>query len=191
MISVQPLVKTSYTKKGNEYKESNLGKFAAGTSVAAATLVYGGEYSLKSAKKVYQKAKTVKIKTPKISAKQVKNGAKTAAKKVQQMSKDAIDTAKKVVNKETVKNFTGTMKSFGVKLFDTAKKGVEFIKINVKKINKENLKKASEVVLELAKKPAVKNAAGIAAGLALVLATGYLFDYAINKYNAHKADKKA
>ena len=51
-LSVQPVLKTSYTERGNEYKESNIGKCVAVAGVAGATVAYGGESVVKGAKKL-------------------------------------------------------------------------------------------------------------------------------------------
>lgn len=196
--AVQPMVKTSYTERGNEYKESNIGKYAAGAGVIGAGAVYGGEYAFKGAKKIYNKAKVIKLDIPKIQKPDFKKAAESAK-----------NLKNKIPSIETVKNFVKAIpakvvsfvKKAGQFIVDTAKKVnmknikkagksvVDFVKSNAKKVNKENLQKASEAGKKVFKQPAVKYGAGVVAGLAGVVALGFLADAIANKISAHKADK--
>ena len=64
--SIQPIKQQAYTDKGNQYTESNIGKFAAGASIAGGAVLYGSEAAFKGAKKVFNKAKTIELNIPKI-----------------------------------------------------------------------------------------------------------------------------
>jgi len=204
-LAVQPMVKTSYTERGNEYKESNIGKYAAGAGVIGAGAVYGGEYAFKGAKKIYNKAKVIKLDIPKIEKpdfKKVVDSAKNLKNKipsmesvkvfVKEMPAKMMDIAKKIV--ESAKQGCDFVKANAkkVNMGNIKKAGnsvVDFVKSNAKKINVENLKQAGASVVEFAKKPSVKYGAGVAAGLAGVVALGYLADAIANKISARKADK--
>ena len=59
--SIQPIKQQAYTDKGNQYTESNIGKFAAGASIAGGAVLYGSEAAFKGAKKVFNKAKTIEF----------------------------------------------------------------------------------------------------------------------------------
>ena len=60
-LAVQPIVQTSYTQRGNEYKESNIGKYATGAGVAGTTLYYGGKYAYNAIKEINPKTMESKI----------------------------------------------------------------------------------------------------------------------------------
>ena len=160
--SIQPIKQQAYTDKGNQYTESNIGKFAAGASIAGGAVLYGSEAAFKGAKKVFNKAKTIELNIPKIK-------------------KPDFKTIK------TPKSFKSILKN----IKKAASKTIDFVKTNAKKINKENIKKAADAVAEFAEKPAVKKSAGIAAAIAGIVAAGYAIDFIVNKINAYKADKKA
>jgi len=184
ILAVKPLTQQAYTNKGNQYTESNYGKIAADATVAGGTAFLGGKYAIKGAKKLYNKAKIIKMDIPKIDKTNFE-GIKTAAKNIKNKipSMDAVKTF--------VKNIPAYLKSGIKKSGKFIKEGVEFLKENAKKINVENIKKAGKSVAEFAKKPSVKYGAGIVAGFAAVLAAGYAVDFIVNKINAHRADKKA
>ena len=188
-LAVQPIVQTSYTQRGNEYKESNIGKYATGAGVAGTTLYYGGKYAYNAIKEINPKAKIIKMDLSKILGNALKPqikkdvtvifGEKGASivvnsKKVNKVTEFITENAEKI-NKENIKK-AGQMV-------------VDFVTTNAKKINKENIKKAGEAIIEFAKKPSVKYGAGIAAAFAGILAIGYLADKVANKISAYKADK--
>lgn len=203
-VAPKPLLKTSYTEQGNEYKESNIGKTVAGASVAGATIVYGGEMAFKGAKNIYGKAKTIKMDFSKIKKpgfKAIKENAQSFTKKLNKPS---------IIN--VIKSIPAKISNLAHKSVDFAKEGIEFIKANAKKVNianikkagksaidfvktnskkvnKENFKKAGEAIVNFAKKPSVKYGAGIVAAFAGVFALGYLADTIANKISAHRADK--
>lgn len=197
-LSIQPMVKTSYTERGNEYKESNIGKYAAGAGVAGAAVAYGGEAAFKGAKKLYGKAKVIKLDIPKLKKPDLKQ-----AKETFHNLKNKIPAAKSV--KDFIKAVPAKTISFikkaGKFIIDTAKKVnmenikkagksvVDFVKSNAKKVNKENIQKAGEAGKKVFKQPKFKYAAGIAAGLASLVAVGYLADAIANKISEKKADK--
>ena len=64
--SIQPIKQNAYTDKGNPYTESNIGGFAAGATIAGGAAIYGSAAAFKGAKKVFNKAKTIKLDIPKI-----------------------------------------------------------------------------------------------------------------------------
>ena len=172
-LSVQPALKTSYTERGNEYKESNIGKYAAGAGAIGSSAFYGAKYGIKGAKKLYGKAKTIKMDIPKIQKpdfKAIKNSTKNF----------------KVPTMLTVKNF---VKAIPAKMMAPLKASAEFIKNTAKKVNLTNIKKAGEAIVNFVKKPSVKYGAGIVAAFAGVFALGYLADTIANKISAHRADK--
>lgn len=184
ITATQPLIRPAYTDNGNRYNESNIGKFAAGTSVIGATTYYGGKYAFKGAQKVFNKAKTIKLNPPKI-AKPSMESLKATAKKF----------SEKMPNTETIKTFLKNIPVYLAegfkKIGKLVKQGFEFIAKNIKKINKTNVKKAGQAVVDFTKKPSVKYGAGVAAAFAGVLALGYAVDFVVNKINARKADKNA
>lgn len=213
MISaVEPLVKTSYTEKGNKYKESNIGKYATGAGVAGTTLYYGGKYAYNAIKEINPKAKIIKMDLSKILGNALKPqikkdvtvifGEKGASivvnsKKVNKVTEFITENAEKI-NKENIKKAGQMVVDFvttNAKKVNTenvkkaGKSFVDFITTNAKKINKENIKKAGEAIIEFAKKPSVKYGAVIAAAFAGILAIGYLADKVANKISAYKADK--
>ena len=192
-LSVQPVLKTSYTERGNEYKESNIGKYAAGAGVIGAGAVYGGEFAFKGAQKVYNKAKVIKLDIP--NFKQVKDSAKNLKDKIPSM--EAVKNFIKAIPAKVV----SFVKKVGKFIVDTAKKVnmgnikkagksvIDFVKSNAKKVNKENLQKAGEAGKKVFKQPAVKYGAGVVTGLASLVAAGYLADAIANKISASRADK--
>ena len=196
--AIQPMVKTSYTERGNEYKESNIGKYAAAATATGAAVAYGGEAAFKSAKRVYKRAKTIKLDLPKIEKPNFKEIKQTAN-----------NLKNKIPNTKSVKDFikaipaktVSFIKKAGEFIIDTAKKVnmenikkagksvVDFVKSNAKKVNKENLQKTADADKKVFKQPKFKYAAGIVAGLASLAAVGYLADAIANKISAKKADK--
>ncbi len=194
--SIQPIKQNAYTDKGNPYTESNIGGFAAGATIAGGAAIYGSAAAFKGAKKVFNKAKTIKLDIPKIkkpdfkaikTPKSFKSMLKNIPDKIGTMFENAknagidgfkyIKTNVKKINLQNIKK--------------AASKTIDFVKTNAKKINKENIKKAADAVAEYAKKPAVKKSAGIAAAVAGIVAAGYAIDFVANKINAYRADKKA
>ena len=194
--AIQPIKQQAYTNKGNEYTESNFGKYAAGASVLGGAAIYGGEAAFKNAKKIYGKAKTIKLDIPKIkkpdfkAIKMPKSFKELLANLPQKMN-SALKTAKKAavegfkyaktnikkINLKNIKNLTNT--------------AIDFVKTNAGKINTKNIKKTTNAVKEFIKKAPMQKAAGIAAAFAGIIAAGYAIDFVANKISAHKADKKA
>lgn len=200
MLAVQPLTKQAYTDKGQPYTESNTGKFVAGASVMGATTYYVGKHAVKGAKTLYNKAKTIELHAPKISKEAVKDSINSAKGVAQKIAINAKTTAEKVVkntkdfmNKDSVKAFIkdipSNLKKAGKKIAELFKNALDFAKVNFKKINKENLQKVGQSVVNFAKKPSVKYAAGVVAAFAGILAFGYAVDFVVNKVNAKKVDK--
>ena len=198
MISgVQPIVKTSYTERGNEYKESNIGKYAAGAGAIGAGTIYGGEYAFKGAKKIYNKAKLIELNIPKIKKpelKQIKVSAKNLKNKIPTMQ--AVKNFVKAIpakmmtqvkaSAEFIKNTAKKVNLANIK--KTGKSAVDFVKTNVKKVNMANIKKAVQPAVDFAKKPSVKYGAGIAAGVMGLVALGFVADAIANKISQYKAD---
>lgn len=194
--AIQPIKQQAYTNKGNEYTESNFGKYAAGASVAGAAALYGGEYAIKGAKKIINKAKTVKLDIPKIKQpnfKEIKTPKpfKTLIKNIPAKFAAAMSAVKEAVvtGAKFVKSNISKINKANIK--EAVSVAFDFVKTNTKKINKENIKKVGETIVEFAKKPAVKSAAGVVTGLVAVAAAGYAIDFVANKISAHKADKNA
>ncbi len=173
-LSVQPALKTSYTERGNEYKESNIGKYAAGACAVGSTAFYGAKYGVKGAKKLYGKAKTIKMDIPKIQKPNFE-AIKTSAKNLKN----------KVPTMQAVKNF---VKTIPAKMMEFLKASAEFIKSTAKKVNMTNIKKAIQPAIDFAKKPSVKYGAGVAAGIIGVVALGFVADAIANKISQYKAD---
>lgn len=182
-LAVQPLVKTSYTERGNEYKESNIGKCVSGAAVAGTAAYLGGKFAYNKAKKLYPKAEALIIDI----SNRVKN---TKMDDIKNMAKNAKES---IPDKQTVKAFIKKIPQYLTSVFEAIKNftiaSIEFVKTNAKKINKENLKNAGQAIVEFAKKPAVKDGAVVAGIMTGILALGYATDAAANKINARKADK--
>lgn len=211
-LAVQPIVQTSYTERGNEYKESNIGKYAVGAGAIGTTAFYGGKYAYNTAKEIYPKAKIIKMDLSGILKNTLKPqirknvtvhfGEKGASivvniEKVNKAAEFLTENAKKI-NKENIKKAGETVVDFvkanakKVNMGNIKKAGnsvVDFVKSNAQKVNKENIKKAATAIVEFAKKPSVKYAAGVAAAAAGVVALGFLADAVANKISARKADK--
>ena len=195
-VASKPLLKTSYTEQGNEYKESNIGKYAAGAGAIGSTAFYGAKYGIKGAKKLYGKAKTIKMDIPKIQKpnfKAIKNSAKNFKVPTMQTVKNFVKAipakmmAPLKASAEFIKNTAKKVNLTNIK--KAGKSVVDFVKTNAKKVNKENFKKAGEAIVNFVKKPSVKYGAGIVAAFAGVFALGYLADTIANKISAHRADK--
>lgn len=194
--AVQPIKQQAYTNQGNEYTESNFGKYAAGASIAGTAALYGGKYAVKGAKKAFEKAKVIKLNIPKIKKPDFKaiktpKSLKTLIKDIPAKFASAMSALKEAVvtGAKFIKSNISKINKSNIK--KAANASFDFIKTNAKKINKENLKKVGKTIVEFAKKPAVKSAAGVAAGVAAVVAAGYAIDFVVNKISAHKADKDA
>lgn len=196
-LSVQPVLKTSYTERGNEYKESNIGKYAAGAGAVGAGAIYGGEYAFKGAKKLYGKAKTIKMDIPKIQKpnfKEIKTSAKNLKNKVPTMQAvknfvKAIPAKMMAPLKASAEFVKNTAKKVNIENIKKAGKSVvDFVKTNAKKVNMANIKKAVQPAIDFAKKPSVKYGAGVAAGIIGVVALGFIADAIANKISQYKAD---
>lgn len=194
-LSVQPALKTSYTERGNEYKESNIGKYAAGAGAIGSTAFYGAKYGIKGAKKLYGKAKTIKMDIPKIQKpnfETIKNSAKNFKIPTMQAVKNFVKAipAKVVTHAKTSAEFIkNTAKKVNLTNIKKAwKSAVDFVKSNAEKVNMTNIKKAVQPAIDFAKKPSVKYGAGVAAGIIGVVALGYVADAIANKISQYKAD---
>lgn len=174
-LNLQPITKTSYTERGNEYKESNIGKYAAGAGVIGATTFYGGKYAIKGIKKVAEKAKIIKIDFPKIKKPEFQSLKKSVP---------GMGAIKVFINNVITKS-----KVLGNKGLALCKNAVSSVAKNVKKIDMDSIKKAGQEIVKFAKKPSIKYAAGVATALVGIVALGYVADAIANKINAHKADK--
>ena len=196
-LSVQPALKTSYTERGNEYKESNIGKYAAGAGAIGSSAFYGAKYGIKGAKKLYGKAKTIKMDIPKIQKpnfKAIKTSAKNLKNKVPTMQ--AVKNFVKAIpakmmaqvkaSAEFIKNTAKKVNLTNIK--KAGKSVVDFVKSNAKKVNMANIKKAVQPAIDFAKKPSVKYGAGVAAGIIGVVALGFVADAIANKISQYKAD---
>ena len=189
--AIQPIKQQAYTDKGNQYTKSNIGKYAAAASVASGAALYGGEAAIHGAKKIFNKAKTIKLDIPKIkkpdfkaikTPKSFKSMLKNIPGKIGTMFENAKNAG--IDGFRYIKTNSENMK----KLANTT---IDFVKTNAKKINKENIKKAVNTAAEFVKKPAVQKAAGVTVAFAGIVAAGYAIDFVCNKIRAHKADKKA
>ena len=194
-LSVQPALKTSYTERGNEYKESNIGKYTAGAGAIGSTAFYGAKYGVKGAKKLYGKAKTIKMDIPKIQKpdfKAIKNAAKNFKVPTMQAVKNFVKAipAKMMTqvkaSAEFIKNTAKKVNLTNIK--KAGKSVVDFVKSNAKKVNMANIKKAVQPAVDFAKKPSVKYGAGVAAGIIGVVALGFVADAIANKISQYKAD---
>ena len=136
--AIQPIKQQAYTDKGNQYTKSNIGKYAAAASVASGAALYGGEAAIHGAKKIFNKAKTIKLDIPKIKKPDFK----------------AIKTPKSF--KSMLKNIPGKIGT----MFENAKNagidGFRYIKTNAKKINLQNIKKAASEAIDFIKTNAKK-----------------------------------
>ncbi|MBO6181131.1 hypothetical protein J6O86_05535 [bacterium] len=194
-LSVQPALKTSYTERGNEYKESNIGKYAAGAGAIGSTAFYGAKYGVKGAKKLYSKAKTIKMDIPKIQKPDFK-AIKDAAKNFKVPTMQAVKNFVKAIpaklmapvkaSAEFIKNTAKKVNLTNIK--KAGKSVVDFVKSNAKKVNMANIKKAVQPAIDFAKKPSVKYGAGVAAGIIGVVALGFVADAIANKISQYKAD---
>ena len=194
-LSVQPALKTSYTEKGNEYKESNIGKYAAGAGAIGSSAFYGAKYGIKGAKKLYGKAKTIKMDIPKIQKpdfKAIKNSTKNFKVPTMLTVKNFVKAipakmmAPLKASAEFIKNTAKKVNLTNIK--KAGKSAVDFVKSNAKKVNMANVKKAVQPAIDFAKKPSVKYGAGIAAGIIGVVALGFVADAIANKISQYKAD---
>lgn len=221
MTAIQPIIQTAYTDRGNEYKKSNAGKYAAGASITGAGMIYGGKFAFKGAQSVYNKAKTIHMEIPeflknikksKAEIKEtfipkIKNAKQTLKQGKKGIQKHARKIKKQVTKNNSFKQIFGKIKNVFTKSVDfvtdtfkkinfanikaKAKSAVTFVKDNAKKLNIANLKKVKNAVIDFAKKPSTKYAAGVATGIAGVIALGVAADYIVNKVNEHRADKRA
>lgn len=180
-ISVQPMVKTSYTDRGNESKESNIGKYAAGASVAGVSAVYGGEKILDSARNAYKKYAA----KPKTKLAVVEFGEKGASCVYKSPLKAHVDNLKA----ESVKDYNSAIK-FTKDFINNANKAVvSFVKDTKAKITMKNIKDAGKSAIETAKRLPIKKAATVASVFAGITTIGAAADVVANKISAHKADK--
>lgn len=179
--AVQPMVKTSYTERGNEYKESNIGKYAAGASVAGVTAAYGGEKALNSVKNVYKRYAA----KPKQKVVTVEFGEKGASIVYKSPLKARVDNFKA----EAVKSYKSAMKLTKNFISKESKVIINFAKDTKAKITMKNIKDAGKAAFELVKKTPVKKCAGAASAIAGVAALGAGADVVANKISAKKADK--
>ena len=194
-LSVQPALKTSYTERGNEYKESNIGKYAAGAGAIGSSAFYGAKYGIKGAKKLYGKAKTIKMDIPKIQKpdfKAIKNSTKNFKVPTMLTVKNFVKAipakmmAPLKASAEFIKNTAKKVNLTNIK--KAGKSAVDFVKSNAKKVNMANVKKAVQPAIDFAKKPSVKYGAGVAAGIIGVVALGFVADAIANKISQYKAD---
>jgi hypothetical protein len=187
MLSVEPVITTSYTDRGNKYKKSNAGKYGAAATVGAgATIV-----TMKGIKDIpFNKVKDIKfdklkhielpkIKNVKIKTPNAKNllqkmfaGIEQFAIKAQiKLAKPAKKAAEKVAEKAAKSN-----------AFSKAWQGI-------KNFTKNTGRKTVDKVLNLANQHTTKmKYAGFVLG---AVAAGLAIDYLFNKISAHRADKKA
>jgi hypothetical protein len=155
--------------------------------------------NIKKSKSEIKETFIPKIKNAKQVLKKGKKGIRRHARKL----KKQVSTTK---NKNT-KQIFGKIKNAFTKSVDfvkdtfkkisfanikaKAESAVTFVKDNAKKLNMENFKKVKSTVIDFAKKPSTKYAAGVATGIAGVIALGVAADYIVNKVNEHRADKRA
>ena len=212
--AIQPIKQQAYTNKGNEYTESNIGKFAAGTAVAATGAVYGTKKAVEGAKTIYNKAKIVKanflpksgkkitvqfgqngasiiVEHPKTAKEIFKNFASAAANKLKNIKNSAVKTSQDLWSKILKFPKAAKEKITANNIKNTFSSAVAFVKAKAKNINMENMKKIPSTIAEFAKKPIAQKAAKIAVISAGVVAAGFWADFIINKISAHKADKNA
>lgn len=180
-LSVQPMVKTSYTDRGNEYKESNIGKYAAGASVAGVSAVYGGEKAIAGVKNAYKRYAA----KPKQRVAVVEFGEKGASIVYKSPLKARVDNIKA----ETVKGYKSAMKFTKDFISKGSKIAIDFAKDTKAKITMENIKNSGKAAIELVKKTPVKKCTGVAAAFAGVAALGAGADAVANKISEKKADK--
>lgn len=187
MLSVEPIITTSYTDRGNKYKKSNIGKAAAGITLGAGS----GYVAMKGIKKIpinkikgfktakimhldIQKIKNTKVKMPnaKKLLQNVFAGIEKLAVKAQiKLAQPAKKAAKKVADKVAKTNvFSKAYKS----VIDFGKKAGTAIADKTIKVVNQN-----------------KAAAKYAGFVLGAVAAGIAIDYVFNKISAHRADKKA
>lgn len=160
-IRPNPLVERAYTKEGNEYYKSNIGKFAAKTSVGAGAVVLASEIAYKAGKNGY-------IKLPK---------AEVIKSTLQGAKENILNFAKKV----KIPN----IKAIGKKAVDFAKS------IKLDKMKNAIKKGGDKVLSFVEKHPVMTGKVlKFATAAALILLAGAGIDALINRNNAKKADKQ-
>lgn len=159
-IRPNPLIERGYTKEGNEYYKSNIGKFVAKTSVGAGAVFLASEIAYKAGKNGY-------IKLPKADA--VKNTFKGAKDGILNLSK-----------KVKMPDF----KAIGKKIADSAKN------IKLGKMKTALKKAGDKVLSFVEKHPVMTGKVlKFAGAAAIILLAGAGIDAIVNRNNAKKADK--
>lgn len=182
MISVEPIIKTSYTRKGNEYKESNAGKYGAAAAVGGgATIVAMKNIPFKKVKEIpfgkIKNIKNVKVKMPSVKTvlqnmfagiekMAVKAQIKLATAKVKPIGKTFKKPAGFKAVKEGFKHYAGKIKN-GLNILSN--RAISFANNNTAKLTK------------------AAKYSGFVAG---AVVAGVAVDYFFNKFSAHRADKK-
>lgn len=186
-MNVQPILATSYTERGNEYKKSNAGKYGAAATVGGGATII----AMKGIKEIpfdkmknidFEKLKKVelpKIKNIKIKKPNFKNmlqnmfaGIEKMAVKAQiKLAKPAKKTAEKVAKSAVLANAWQNVKNFvsnsGRKIADVAVETGKTLKT-----------------------PKALKAAKYAGFVAGAIVAGLAIDYAFNKISEYKADRK-
>lgn len=186
-MNVQPILATSYTERGNEYKKSNAGKYGAAATVGGGATII----ALKSAKIPLKKIniknniemnvpdfkakiKNVKfnIPAPKTTLQKMLAGIERMAVKAQiKLAKPAEKAAEKVAKSVVFANAWQNVKNF------TTNAG----------------RKIADIAVETGKTlktPKALKAAKYAGFVAGAVVAGLAIDYAFNKISEYKADRK-
>ena len=173
MLNVKPIENKAYTRKGNEYKKSNLGKYSAAATVGTgATIIAMKQIPFGNFKKPFESVKNVdfaKIKDVKVKKPNFKG-----------ILQNMFAGIEKMAVKAQIRLATAKIKPIEFKK-------PEFIKNFMSKIKKPDFSKLN--VMEMLKSPKAAKYSEYAGFVAGAVVMGLAIDFALNKINAYKADK--
>ena len=186
MVSVQPVVNKAYTSKGNEYTESNAGKYGAAATVGGgATIIAMKNIHFGSFKKPIENLKKIdlskvkEIKNVKIKKPNFKNMLQNMFAGIEKLAvKAQINLAKPAKVKAA--------KKIKMPKMSELKKGMENL-ISGTKTKAGEFASTATKTLKTPLSLKVAKYGGFAAG---AIAAGVAVDYVFNKISAHRADKK-